>query len=402
MAAFAWGLGFYGQGVYLVRLREMHGWTAGSVGSAITLLYLVNAAATICVGDVVAWVGARPIVFAGSIIVGICVCLFPFVDAVWQLCILFVPMGVGLVACGGPVISVILADWFKAKRGLAMSIAFNGASVAGIAIVPTMLWLTGVLGFATGLWVLVAAMWILLWPLVFVLLKGTPHHFGLLPDGASAATAPTEILHAPAVLMTSRLALMRSPNFQTITVAFALGLAVQVGFLIHQLAYLSSMVGETEAGFCVSLTAGCAIIGRIFAGAFIDRLDVRLAAAANFMIQIAALTIMVVVPARSAAYIGSALFGLGVGNMITFPALIIQREFSSELFSRVLGLVLAIDEVALAFGPGAIGLLRDYSGSYREPLVMCAVVDCVAAVTVMIRLPLSKRDVAQLPPTNVR
>ena len=77
--------------------------------------------------------------------------------------------------------------------------------------------------------------------------------------------------------------------------------------------------------------------------------------------------------------------------MITFPALIIQREFSSEQFSRVLGLVLAIDEVALAFGPGVIGLLRDHLGSYRVPLMVCAFVDCIAAVTILIHLPASKR-----------
>jgi cyanate permease len=65
---------------------------------------------------------------------------------------------------------------------------------------------------------------------------------------------------------------------------------------------------------------------------------------------------------------------------------------ASGFFSKLL--VLAIDEVALAFGPGAIGLLRDHSGSYREPLVMCAVVDCLAAAAVMIHLPVSKRTVA--------
>jgi hypothetical protein len=46
------------------------------------------------------------------------------------------------------------------------------------------------------------------------------------------------------------------------------------------------------------------------------------------------------------------LVGLTVGNMITLPGLVVQREFAHKHFARAISLVIAIDQVILAFGPG--------------------------------------------------
>ena len=59
-----------------------------------------------------------------------------------------------------------------------------------------------------------------------------------------------------------------------------------------------------------------------------------------------------------------ALFGFSVGNLITLPSLIVQREFDPRSFGVLVSLITAINQVTYAFGPGIIGLLRDASGSY--------------------------------------
>jgi cyanate permease len=72
-----------------------------------------------------------------------------------------------------------------------------------------------------------------------------------------------------------------------------------------------------------------------------------------------------------ALYLASALFGFSVGNVITLPALIIQREYPAAAFGMLSALVVAIIQVTYAFGPGLLGLLRDATGSYAAPLVLC-------------------------------
>jgi len=80
-----------------------------------------------------------------------------------------------------------------------------------------------------------------------------------------------------------------------------------------------------------------------------------------------------------------ALFGFSVGNLITLPALIVQREFAPRSFGVLVALQTAIAQVTFAFGPGVIGVLRDLSGSYTVPFYACIVLELTAAVVIMIR-----------------
>ena len=57
-----------------------------------------------------------------------------------------------------------------------------------------------------------------------------------------------------------------------------------------------------------------------------------------------------------------ALFGFSVGNLITLPSLIVQREFDPRSFGVLISLITAINQITYAFGPGVIGLLRDALG----------------------------------------
>jgi hypothetical protein len=59
IALFAWGIGFYGPGIYLVALRERHGWATVEIASAITTYYLLGATLILFAGRVFERFGAR-------------------------------------------------------------------------------------------------------------------------------------------------------------------------------------------------------------------------------------------------------------------------------------------------------------------------------------------------------
>jgi cyanate permease len=80
-----------------------------------------------------------------------------------------------------------------------------------------------------------------------------------------------------------------------------------------------------------------------------------------------------------------ALFGFSVGNLITLPSLIVQREFDARSFGVLISLVTAITQVTYAFGPGVVGALRDLSGAYTLPFYGCIALELVAAGLIMIR-----------------
>jgi predicted MFS family arabinose efflux permease len=291
-------------------------------------------------------------------------------------------MAVGWAGMGGAAITAIIAPWFDTRRGLAVSLALNGASAGGLVLVPLWTALIATVGFGTAAVVIVGGMILLLVPLAVWWLPRGPHVLGLGPDGGPPASHARE--GAASRAQVARARLLTSPHFWTIALPFALGLFAQVGFLTHQIAYLSPHVGAAWAAIAVSLTTVAAIVGRVTTGVFIDRVDRRLAAAANFFLQAAAVVAMIMWPSPAVLYAACAAFGLAVGNMITFPALIVQAEYPGAHFARVVSLVLAINQITFAFGPGIVGWARDRAGSYTTGLLLCAACEVAGGLVVMI------------------
>ena len=167
--------------------------------------------------------------------------------------------------------------------------------------------------------------------------------------------------------------------------SFALVLFAQVGFIVHLIAFLDSVMGRERAAFAVALMTAMAVVGRVLFSTVIDRLNQRPASAISFVSQAMALAVIINVHDDIALIAACALFGFSVGNLITLPALIVQREFDPRSFGVLISLITAINQVTYAFGPGVIGLLRDASGSYSLPFYGCIGLELTAAVLIMIR-----------------
>ena len=135
----------------------------------------------------------------------------------------------------------------------------------------------------------------------------------------------------------------------------------------------------------VAVLTAMAVAGRVLFSTVIDRLNQRLASAISFVSQAVALAIIIHSRNETVLMAACAVFGFSVGNLITLPSLIVQREFDSHAFGVLISLITAINQVAYAFGPGVIGLLRDASGSYALPFYGCIALELTAAVLIMIR-----------------
>jgi MFS family permease len=395
IAFFAFGIGFYSLSIYLVALHADHGWPIAFISLAITVYYVVGASLTVFVGDAFDRFGPRTVVSVAVGALGLGVLALPQLERPWQLFVAFGVMAVGWAATSGAAINTMVAPWFDRKRGLAVSIAMNGAAAGGVVLVPLWAALIAARGFATAAVVLVGGMMVLLLPLVARYLHRGPEVVGLGADGAMA-----EPDHQARASRTTpglpRGALLRSGRFWTISAPFALGLLAQVGFITHQVAYLTPRLGAERAALALSLTTLAAIVGRLLTGLVIDRVDRRLATAGNLALQAVAVVVMIRWPAPSVLYVACALFGLGVGNMTTFPGLVVQVEYPKKHFSRVVSLVVAINQFTFAFGPGLLGLIRDWSGSYSAALALCVVCEVVAAIVIVMGR--RRRDISDWPP----
>jgi MFS family permease len=385
IALLGFGVGFYGPGIYLVALEQRHGWSAAEIASAITLYYVVSAVLVFFAGGIFERFGARRVVAAGAVAMAGGVVLLTVADRPWQVYAAFAAMSPGWAAMSGAAINIIVAPWFDRRRGFAVSLALNGASAGGIVIAPLLLLLIGRLGFARAMCSAAALMLAVLLPVAGIVLRPKRPDEHENSDRSPVPVQPRRPVaeSSPEEVPWRLSAILRSGRFQTISSAFALGMVAQVGFLTHQVAYLSPLIGAVASGWAVSLTTFAAVVGRVATGFFIDRVDRRAAACANFLVQATAMGLLASANSPPMLYLGCALFGLAVGNMITLPALIVQQEFPKQHFARIVSLIVAINQFTFAFGPALLGFLRQLGGSYTTGLVACLGMETMAALIIV-------------------
>jgi MFS family permease len=390
MALFLFGFGLYGHGVYLAELQRLNGWPAALISGASTLsLLLANIFATFT-NELVARLGAKRLVLLGMAALAASMALLALASSPWQLYVAFMLMSLGWIGMGTIVIAAVVSLWFVRRRGLAISLAFTGASSGGVVVTPLLVFLVERFGFTAAMLTVTAIMLAVLVP-VAVAWIGPPPAAG--PAEAEANdSSRAQISSAPGEV--SRAKLMRSLAIWTISIPFALALMAQIAFIVHQIALLEPKIGRGNAGFAVSAMTFMAIVGRLGLGMVVDRFDPRLVTAASLVSQAAALLTILQSDSVPIVLVACAVFGFSVGNLITLPPLIIHREFSAASFVVVMGLSNAISGVLGALGPVLVGLVRGWTGDYDAALALCIVLELVAAVIVVQRGRLSWRPAA--------
>jgi MFS family permease len=372
MALACWGFGLYGHSVYLAELTRLHGWPPALIAGASTATFLLNAVLAIFTQDALTRFGARGVVLAGVAALALAITVLALAAAPWQLYAAYLITSFAWMALSTVTISTLTARWFARKRGLAISLALNGASCGGIVVAPALVGLIALTDFTRAMLIAAAVMVAVLVPAVLAWVRDPP----VPAADANAAIAKPAWTRRDA---------LRSLPFWTVSGPFALALLAQVAFIVHQIAFMEPLAGRAQAALSVSVMTVMAVIGRFTLGAVVDRLDPRMISSVSMFSQAVALFAMTRTTDATLLLIACGIYGFSVGNIITLPSLIIQREFRAETFGMVLGLSTAIGTFAGALGPGLIGLIRDAAGDYVAALAVCVALKLVGGALVLIR-----------------
>jgi MFS family permease len=352
------------------------------VSAPITLYYVAGALLTAASGDLFARFGPRVVVTAASLAMAGAVAALGVVTRPWQLYPVFLVMSVGWGAMSGAAINVVLAPWFVRRRGLAVSVAFNGATLGGVVVAPTLLVLIDAVGLSSALSLAAFVSFVVLVGVAAMLRRRGPHELGLGPDGDPR---DPDVSEPPARGGRRRRAeALRTWRFWSVSAPFALGLAAQVGVLTHLVALAAPALGTGGAARAVGTTTAAALAGRLAAGLASDRLNRRGVAAATLIVQMSGLVLLAWAGSPAAIYGGCVLFGLGVGNLTTLPGLILAVEWPRDQFSPLVALVVGINQLTFAFGPSLVGFVRDHSATYAPALAACVTLQAVAAALVLL------------------
>jgi len=326
VATFGWAFGFYGQSVYLAELHRAQGWTASLVSGATTFFYLFGALLVVFVAEAVRKFSPRNCLIAGTLAMALAAVGIGQVNAPWQLYLANAVLALGWAGMSLAMINNTLGLWFDHKRGMAISLALNGASFAGIVGVPLLVIAIGYLGFSRAMLVSAAVMVALVVPTVLAFVGRPPRHKSSAAAGSADAPSSMQI----------RSFALRDISFLSVTTAFALVLFAQVGFIVHLIAFLDPVIGRASAATALALLAAMAVVGRVLFSTVIDRLNQRLASALSFLSQAAALAILINFRAEWLLIAACALFTASTPVVVMLAVLFAGGFFRSLQFTSAM------------------------------------------------------------------
>src|ERR1700752_3078225 len=168
------GLGFYGQSVYVAELQRLRGWPASLISSGTTFFYLFGAALVAFVAEAIKAFGPRNCLIAGTFAMAAAGVAIGLVREPWQLYLANAVLAFGWAGTSLGIITNTLGLWFDNKRGMAISLALNGASFGGIVGVPLLVAGIGHFGFSGAMIVAAIAMVVLMVPVILILVGRPP------------------------------------------------------------------------------------------------------------------------------------------------------------------------------------------------------------------------------------
>lgn len=363
-------------------------WDRGLAAGAFSFGFLASAILSPIVGRVIDARGPRVVILCGVMLTTTGLLLAPLIERPWHLyATLGVLVGGGANLMTYTVHSQFLPNWFVARRGLAISIAFAGAGVGAIVLLP---WLQSIIlaqGWRASCWAIGLLVLIAVAPLN-LLVRKRPEDLGLLPDGASGALVeaggkkPSNVVDPAWVAVEWTLArASRTARFWWIVVGYFCALVAWYAVQVHQTKYLIEIgFGPLVAAWALGAVSVIAIPGQIILGGLSDRVGrewIWTAGCCGFAISYVVLIAME--HTASAALLYAMVFTQGFFGYALTSVMgpIVVEIFDGPHYGSIFGTVTVALIGGGAAGPWFAGVIHDATGSYRLAFIL--IIGCCAA-----------------------
>jgi MFS family permease len=351
-------------------------WDRGLAAGAFSFGFLVSAIVSPLVGRVVDARGPRIVILTGVALMSAGLLLAPYVTSPWHLyATLGVAVGGGANLMTYTVHSQFLPYWFVRRRALAISIAFAGAGVGAVLLLP---WLQTIILTEGWRASCVAMGWLVLFGIapLALFVKKSPADVGQRPDGDRASPDTTARRHAAAIVdpnwVATEWTLRRAAGtarFWWIALGYFLVLIAWYAVQVHQTKYLVEIgFSPLVAAWALGAVSIIAIPGQILLGALSDRVGrewIWTVACLGFAASYAALLGLEQWPSSALLYFMVFTQGfLGYG-LTSVMGPIVAEIFEGPHYGSIFGTITIALIGGGAAGPWLAGVIHDETGSYR-------------------------------------
>ncbi|MCH8087840.1 MAG: MFS transporter [Chloroflexi bacterium] len=376
------GLGLYISGpgqtysvsLFVDPIIEDTGWSRTLVSGLYSAGSFTAAAGMLLVGRMLDRFGARVMFTVIGVLFGFAALLMSLVNSPFLLYLGFASirmLGQGSLTL---ISTTLVAIWFVRNRGRAISLCSLG-SVASQASLPLLIHFLITRLEWRGAWVVLAFLiWGVLLPPALLLVRRSPEHIGLLPDG-DTATTHAEGEKAGAITTTdegwSLKDALKTRAFWLLLLTASSNSLIGTALIFHQVSLFGTH--GLDAGVAASvfiIMAPLALVGIFTAGFLSDRFPNRYLLIVGQLILSLAMLVTLVMVTVPLAFIYGALLGFSNGFLMTISAVIWPNYFGRASIGSIRGAAVTSMVAFSALGPLPFGFLFDLTSSYTLAVLL--------------------------------
>lgn len=287
---------------------------------------------------------------------------FSFATELIHFLLFAVPMGMALTGAGMIPVSVLITNWFNAKRGLSLGIALSGTGFGSMILSPLVTWIITAHGWRTAYLAIGILILVVLVPLIIFVIKLSPADKGLLPLGEEETSngAPQKEL----VGVTQKEA-FKSVSFWALCAGILVGGIVVNSMIINLVPYLTDIGTPTQqAALLLSLASAMVIGAKLLVGRLYDKLGLiktlTFIVASDIICFLFLLKANLLIP----GILYTLFSALGSTAVTVTPAYLTGALFGEKEYSSKYGTVALFTSLGAAVAPIAAGLIYNINHSY--------------------------------------
>ncbi len=364
------GAGFFTAGIFFSPLLKEFNWSRAQLSSVTAALQATLGISAPLWGWILDRIEARWLMASGAALVAIAFLAASRIESFTPLFICYVAVGLGLGASGLLPSSLVVANWFRRRRGIAMGIAMAGTSVGGSVMTMAAHWAIAHYGWRAGYVLLAAPMLLVAVPVI--LLKVQTHPPDRQPVSVTASRAALPGLEIGPAL--------RTRSFWMVFIIQLCFGYFAVAIVVHMPPYLMGLgYGPGIAALSLSLVLVCSSVGKLVMGTIADRTSGRVAVTINFAIT--AIGFAMFLGARSPAILAASIpiFGLAIGAPIALVPLLTAECLGLKRFGSIVGLTNIAYTIGAGLGPVLSGHIYDVTHSYAEAFIVFALMALIGS-----------------------
>jgi sugar phosphate permease len=368
--------------IFVEPLTREFGWSRTALSGAVSLGGVLAALLSPAIGPVLDRRGSRIVLCAAVLVNGVVLTLLSLTPSLLVFYVLFC---IARMNWAGPFdlgIYGAVNNWFVERRAQAASFAVL-AQMIGLVTLPLVVQYAIDHGGWRGGWVALGVLTLAVGFLpVWLFVARRPEDLGLRPDGRSLnKESSTTAKEEPAF---SRRDALRTPAFWLLMAYTVLIYPVQAGVSLHQAShFVERGIDAGTAATIVSVFSFMSGVGTLASGFLARRLTLRFVLALIAALICVGVILMSRIAAAQDGFVAAAIFGFGLGGVLTLLPVAWADYFGRANFGAIRGIALSAQVLAQAAGPLIAGVLRDLTGDYRLPLYCFAVLAALSATVAL-------------------